>query len=374
VIGRVTDDGLVRVLDDGQVVAELPIALLTDEVPEYELAPGGPAGRQADPSARPAPCSVGSSPQDDMGGVLRRKLASPNLCSRRFAFRQYDSTVQANTVFGPGQAAAAVLRVDGTTKGLAVTTDCNPSFMQLDPRRGAQQAVAEAVRNLACVGATPVAVTDCLNFGNPEKPLVAWQLAEAVDGLAEACRLFEVPIVSGNVSLYNETAGRPIPPTPTIGMVGLLEDVSLAVPIGLREGAAIVLLGHPAHTHDGFPRFDLQHELRLARLLRLLIGQRLLLSAQDISDGGLVVALAECCFATGVGATVDDGLDVFSEDQGRAIVSCRSEDVDRVARLANQEDVPVMSIGNAGGARLQIGTTIDESIADLEAIWSAGLA
>jgi phosphoribosylformylglycinamidine synthase len=203
---------------------------------------------------------------------------------------------------------------------------------------------------------------------------VAWQLAEAVDGLAEACRLFEVPIVSGNVSLYNETAGRPIPPTPTIGMVGLLEDVSLAVPIGLREGAAIVLLGQPAHTHDGFPRFDLQHELRLARLLRLLIGQRLLLSAQDISDGGLVVALAECCFATGVGATVDDGLDVFSEDQGRAIVSCRSEDVDRVARLANQEDVPVMSIGNAGGARLQIGTTIDESIADLEAIWSAGLA
>ena len=359
VIGRVTDDGLVRVLDDCETVAELPIALLTDDVPEYELQPGPPAVVL---------------PHRDSPTDLRALLASPNLCSRRFAYRQYDSTVQANTVFGPGQAAAAVLRIDGTRKGLAVTTDCNPHYMLRDPRRGAQQAVAEAVRNLACVGATPVAVTDCLNFGNPEKPLVAWQLSEAVAGLAEACRLFDVPIVSGNVSLYNETAGRPIPPTPTIGMVGVIDDVSLAAPIGFRDKAVIVLLGLPAEGRPGFPRLDLQEERRLANLLRTLVGRRLLLSAQDVSDGGLAIALAECCFATGVGATISVETNLFSEDQGRAIVTCRPEDVDSVARLGNQEDVPVMTIGYAGGTRLEIGTAIDESVAGLEAIWAAGLA
>ncbi|TME30127.1 MAG: hypothetical protein E6I75_21035 [Chloroflexi bacterium] len=150
--------------------------------------------------------------------------------------------MQGNTVLGPGHA-AAVVRVEGTRKGLALTTDCNPRYMRIDPRRGAAQAVAEAARNIACVGAEPIAVTDCLNFGNPEKPTVAWQLTEAVEGMAEACRALCIPIVSGNVSLYNETGGRAIPPTPTIGMVGLLEDVSLAVPTGFRPGCALVLLG-----------------------------------------------------------------------------------------------------------------------------------
>src|SRR6202022_4522158 len=174
--------------------------------------------------------------------ALLRLLASPNLRSKKFAFRQYDSTVQANTVLGPG-GGAAVVRVEGTRKGLALTTDCNPRFTRLDPRQGAAQAVAEAARNLACVGAEPIAVTDCLNFGNPEKPGVAGQLTEAIGGLAEACRALDVPIVSGNVSLYNETAGRAIPPTPTVGMVGLLEDVSLAVSAGFAAGNSIVLLG-----------------------------------------------------------------------------------------------------------------------------------
>src|SRR5207245_1557560 len=178
--------------------------------------------------------------------------------------------------------AAAVVRVDGTHKGLAITTDCNPRFTRIDPRRGAAQAVAEAARNLACVGAEPIAVTDCLNFGNPEKPSVAWQLTEAVHGLAEACRRLDVPIVSGNVSLYNETAGRSIPPTPTVGMVGLLEDVSMAVPTAFSERSAVIVLGESPtgvsageYAGDGpVPNVDLAGELRLAQLLRALAGGR----------------------------------------------------------------------------------------------------
>src|SRR5205823_13409567 len=190
--------------------------------------------------------------------------------------RRTRATVQGNTVLGPGHA-AAVIRIEGTTKGIALTTDCNPRFMRAEPRRGAAQAVAEAARNLACVGAEPIAVTDCLNFGNPEKPLVAWQLTEAVHGLAEACRVLDVPIVSGNVSLYNEAAGRAIPPTPSVGMVGLLEDVALAVPTGFSSGNAIVLIGDPPTglgssecTPDSrdFPRFDLESEQRLGAVLR----------------------------------------------------------------------------------------------------------
>jgi phosphoribosylformylglycinamidine synthase len=300
-------------------------------------------------------------------------LASPNLCSRRFAFRQYDSTVQANTVFGPGEAAAAVLRVDGTSKALAMTTDCNPRYTQLDPRRGAMQAVAEAARNLACVGAVPVAVTDCLNFGNPEKPLVAWQLTEAVDGLAEACRAFDVPIVSGNVSLYNETAGKPIPPTPSVGMVGLIEDASLAVPTAFSADATIVLLGEPAlAASNGFPRFDLDAEVRLARLLRELIGKRLLLSAQDVSDGGLAIALAECCFARDVGAEVHKAGDLFAEDQGRAVVSCRPDLTSRVLDLAARHGVDARAIGSTGGDRFRLNDLVDEDVARLKAIWEAG--
>ncbi|MDQ3811560.1 MAG: phosphoribosylformylglycinamidine synthase subunit PurL [Chloroflexota bacterium] len=363
-IGQVTDDGRVRIREGRQVVADLPVPLLVDEVPAYELQP-----RAATRSVPAAP-----RPPSEPARRLRHLLGSPDLCSRRFAFRQYDSTVQANTIFGPGQAAAAVVRVDGTPKALAITTDCNPRLMQLDPRRGAAQAVAEAARNLACVGAEPVAVTDCLNFGNPEKPHVAWQLAEAVAGIASACRALDVPVVSGNVSLYNETAGRSIPPTPAIGMVGLVEDASLAVPIGFREGAAIVVLGEPplAPSERAFPRLDLDAEVRLGRLLRALVAQRLLLSAQDVSDGGLAVALAECAFATDVGASVDGPLEPFSEDQGRAVVSCEPGLLQQVLRMADGHGVAAAEIGRAGGDRLRLGD-VDEPLADLKAVWEAGL-
>jgi phosphoribosylformylglycinamidine synthase subunit PurL len=354
VIGRVTDDGLVRVLDSSERVAELPVKLLTDDVPAYELTPIKPAIERR---------------QATQYTSVRDMLRSPAHRSRRYAFRQYDSTVQGNTVFGPGNAAAAVIRVDGTNKGLAMTTDCNARYMQLDPYRGAQQAVAEAARNLACVGATPVAVTDCLNFGNPEKPGVAWQLTEAIHGLADACRALNVPIVSGNVSLYNETAGRAIPPTPAVGMVGLLDDVSSAVPLGFVEGCQVIVLGRSTTTKDAFPWLDLDDEQRLGNLLRALAASRLLSSAQDVSDGGLIMAVLECAFVHGVGATLELTDDVFSEDQGRAIVTC--VDPQKVLDMAHQHAVPATRVGTTGGTRLCISGMLDEDVSELRAIWEA---
>jgi phosphoribosylformylglycinamidine synthase II len=377
VIGRVTDDRQIRVQDGPETVVDLPIALLTDEVPAYDLSPVAPSI-----PAHGSPGGRGDSTVEHdsarLGAALLALLGSPNLRSRRFAFRQYDSTVQGNTVFGPGQGAAAVVRVEGTRKGLALTTDCNPRFMLLDPHRGAQQAVAEAARNLACVGATPIAVTDCLNFGNPEKPTVAWQLTEAIHGLAAACEALEVPIVSGNVSLYNETAGRPIPPTPAVGMVGLIEDVSLAVALAFRAESAVVLLGDAPTTlsageyapeSGAFPSFDVADERRLGDLLRALAAQRLLHSAQDVSDGGLAITLAECALAGNVGARVTltpaSEAALFSEDQARAVVTCAPEHVAEVLALAAQHSVPAQSVGHTGGDRLVVDQALDLPLSDL---------
>jgi phosphoribosylformylglycinamidine synthase subunit PurL len=374
------------VLDDGAAVAELPIALLTDEVPAYDLRPEPPAAAPLLAGDRPY-----SSDENELNGSrgagaeplsaaerLLELLASPNLRSRSFAFRQYDSTVQGNTVFGPGGGAAAVVRVDGTRKGLAFTTDCNPRYMRLDPRRGAMQAVAEAARNLACVGAEPIAVTDCLNFGNPEKPAVAWQLTEAIHGLAEACHVLGIPVVSGNVSLYNESAGRAIPPTPTIGMVGLLEEVGLAVPAGFTADSSVVLLGEPAAQsldEHAFPRFSLQAEQRLADLLRDLATRRLVRSAQDVADGGLGVALAECALIGGVGAQLtlsadqDPWIALFSEDQGRAVVTCGPDNLAVVLQMAARHGVPARAMGTTGGDCLHVEEALNLTLAALRDAW-----
>jgi phosphoribosylformylglycinamidine synthase len=260
--------------------------------------------------------------------------------------------------------------------------------MRVDPYRGAMQAVAEAARNLACVGAEPIAVTDCLNFGNPEKPNVAWQLTEAVQGLSEACRALDVPVVSGNVSLYNETAGRAIPPTPAVGMVGLIEDIETTVPLGFVDGSVIVLLGEPAASlgaseylhvilgdqEGAFPRLDMQAEKKLHGLLRAAAIERLLRSAQDISDGGLAQALCECAFVNGVGGRIDaaDEVELFSEDQGRALVTCWPEHLAPLLKLAQEHRVPAQAIGRTGGDRLRIGSTINASLADLRAAWEGG--
>jgi phosphoribosylformylglycinamidine synthase len=255
--------------------------------------------------------------------------------------------------------------------------------MRLDPRRGAAHAVAEAARNLACVGAAPIAVTDCLNFGNPEKPTVAWQLTQAIAGLAEACRALEVPIVSGNVSLYNEAAGRAIPPTPTVGMVGLLEDVGLVVRTAFTPGSAVVLLGDPPVSLGAseylpddrrFPRFELEAERRLQRLLRDLAASRLVRSAQDVADGGLAVALAECAMLGGCGAILrleHPSLEValFSEDQGRAVVTCALDVLETVMRRAEDHGVSASRLGSTGGDRLVVDDALDLSVDALRAAW-----
>jgi phosphoribosylformylglycinamidine synthase len=392
VVGRVTDDSMLRVLQAGQVVAELPIPLLVDEVPAYELH-----------GERPPRTTARSDPPSNAGtewtAELARLLRQPNLGSRAWAFGRYDSTVQANTVVGPG-GGAAVLRVDGTTAGLAITTDCNPRYTSIDPRRGAEQAIAEAARNLACAGARPLAVTDCLNFGNPEKPTVAWQLSEAVAGLAEACRAFDVPIVSGNVSLYNETAGQAIAPTPAVGMVGKLMNVEQAVRVGFRPDEAVVLLGAPARTWStgeyaglvdadsgAFPAFDLAAELRLSAVLVTLAERGLLRSAQDISDGGLAIALVESSFPHTTGVTVNREAwtsllsaagnsiptALFSEDQGRAVMSCRDTDLPSVLALAGANDVPALVLGRTGGRRLVIGPVVDGDVEALRQDWERAL-
>ncbi len=391
VIGQVVEEAAIRVRDRGEVVADLPIALLTDEVPAYELSPlggpgvvpeGRPSGGERVRSAAIQGSTHRSSDQHDFSGDLLRLLGSPNLRSRRFAYRQYDSTVQGNTALGPGHA-AAVVRVEGTTKGLAITTDCNPRFVRLDPRRGAAQAVAEAARNLACVGAEPIAVTDCLNFGNPEKPLVAWQLTEAVAGLAEACRGLGVPIVSGNVSLYNEAAGQAIPPTPTVGMVGLLDDVRRVVPTGFRPGHVVVVLGEDPTSvgasefrpdDETFPRFDLESERHLGALLRELASRRLVHSAQDVADGGLAVALAECALLGECGAILQlEGpsmeATLFSEDQGRAVVTCDVAAVDALVALAGEHHLQAHAVGRSGGDRLRVETALDVSLTQLRGAW-----
>ena len=389
VIGQVTSEPTIRVRDAGALVAELPIALLADEVPAYDLtASVAMADRACDASsggvsARHTEPSSDASRGRELNTKLLRLIASPNLRSRKFAYRQYDSTVQGNTVLGPGHA-AAVVRVEGTTQGLALTTDCNPRFCRIDPRRGAAQAVAEAARNLACVGAEPIAVTDCLNFGNPEKPHVAWQLTEAVAGLAEACTALNVPIVSGNVSLYNESAGQAIPPTPAVGMVGLLDDVTLVVPTRFTPGTTVVILGEPpralgaseyAPEFDAFPRFDLAAERRLGECLRALAARRLLRSAQDVADGGFAIAVAECALLGNCGATLrldgstDAEIMLFSEDQGRAVVTCDPAQAHHVVALAAEHGVPAIVAGTTGGHRLVIAPTVDLTVEALHRAW-----
>jgi phosphoribosylformylglycinamidine synthase len=330
-IGKVTDDGKLRVLDHGRVVAEIPAHAIAEEGPRYERPIAAPA--------LPA-CAAGPLFQFAAAGVgltenFRELLASPAIASKYWITEQYDSMVRTNTRFGPGASDAAVLRLKETERGLALSTDGNGRWCFLSPRLGATHAVAEAARNVACSGARPVAATNCLNFGNPEKPEVMWQFSEAVDGIAEACRALEIPITGGNVSFYNETLGKPIYPTPILGVLGVLEDADFAVGSAFdKEGDVIVLLdgsnaeilrsarddrvrqeefssSEYAKTVQGIvagvpPAIDLAAEKRLIECLVSLASAGLILSAHDVSDGGLAVTIAESCFASdGLSADVD---------------------------------------------------------------------
>jgi phosphoribosylformylglycinamidine synthase II len=390
-IGRVTDSGRIVLFFEGQIVADLPAAPLSDQAPVYDRP------RRAPPPAA-APRWPSEPEPSDYGECLKRLLACPNIAEKSWIWTQYDHMVGTNTVERPG-GDAALVRIKGTKKALALKSDVNPFFCALDPYRGAAIAVCEAARSIAATGSRPLAITDCLNFGNPEKPEVMWQFEAAVRGIADACRALEIPVVSGNVSFYNETDGRAIPPTPTIGMVGLLEDVAhrLRVPFA-QDGDAIAMLGQTrdelggteflrtirARDEGPCPELDLSAERRLVDLLVALAAHRKLTAARDLSDGGLAVALAECAMKGGLGAEIE--LDsrirpsalLFGESAARAVVTFQPKAEAAVRAVADQSGVPIQLIGRVGGERLKIAalgrTLIDEPVAALFDLWSTAFA
>jgi len=403
-IGQVTSDGLLRVRHHGELVAEIPNRALTDEAPVYRRPMEVPAyltdTQALDLEALARRPTVRSS-----SDALLALLGSPNIASKQWVFCQYDHMVQTNTAVLPGRG-AGVLRIKGTERALAMSLDGNSRYCYLDPRRGAMLAVAEAARNVACAGARPLGATNCLNFGNPERPPTMWQFAQAVEGIGEACRALSVPITGGNVSLYNETDGRPIFPTPILGVVGLIAHAERALDRRFRgSGDAIVLLG----THRGElggseylarihgliagrpPGLDLKAERALQALMVDLADQRLVRSAHDCSDGGLAVAIAECCFDTGgIGARVsleptavvrdlalDEAAILFGESASRIVVSTISDRLDAVLERGKAAGVPAQVIGQTGGDRLTLTVggrvAVDVLLAEAERVWSASI-
>ena len=392
VIGEFEAGGNVTCVDEGRVLTSTPIALLTDP-PQYEFDPPPPGWlaplQDADLSSVPLP---DASPSE----TLLRLLAAPNIACKRSVYRQYDHQVQTNTVVTPG-ADAAVLRLKGTARGIALTIDGNGRYCYLDPFAGTAIAVAEACRNLACVGAEPLAVTDCLNFGDPETPDIQFQLRQSVLGMKEACETFNVPVVSGNASLYNEARGRAVYPTPTIGALGLLDDVERhATSEFKRDGDRIVLLGAAAVDGDpadlggseylsvihdrveGRPRIDLRLELRVQNVCRSAVREGLLSSAHDCSDGGLAVAIAESAVRGSTGADITAGVTgrwdaaLFGEGQSRIVVSLPPENLRALAKLADEAGVPWTELGATGGDRIRISSLADVSLDAATDAWRNG--
>jgi phosphoribosylformylglycinamidine synthase len=392
VVGHVTDDRQFRILFAGAEVAQIPVAALTKEAPAYQRPAARPASQD---EAQQLDLAAVAEPRD-LGTTLKQLLAAPNIASKEWIYRQYDHYVRGNTVIAPG-ADAAVIRVKDTNKGLALTVDGNGRYCYLDPYVGGVIAVAEAARNLACVGARPIGLTDCLNFGSPENPAVMWQFAEVIHGMRDACLSLGVPVVSGNVSFYNETDGTPIYPTPTIGMVGLLDRVESAItPWFKSAGDLVLLLGRPREELGGSeylklihgqtrgtpPWIDLKIERAVQNCCREAIERGLLRSAHDVSDGGLAVALAECCIA---GAEKPLGLRMnahemnrgdaflFGESQSCIIVSLAEGKLGEVKELAARHSVPLHVIGVVGGNRFVIQNLVSLPLEELRAAWLGGL-
>jgi phosphoribosylformylglycinamidine synthase II len=379
-VGRVTNDGKMRVLQHGEVVAEIPNEALTDEAPLYKR----PLERWEPPVPREMLDRVKLSVSSDLTANLKRLLASPNICGKRWVWQQYDSMVQTNTVEGPGAGDGGVIRIKGSNRGLAMALDGNGRWCYLDPRLGAMHAVAEACRNVACSGATPVAATNCLNFGNPEKPHIMWQFSQVIDGMTKACEELEVPITGGNVSFYNETLGEGIYPTPVMGIVGIFEDVHKKATPDFREaGRTVVLLRatEPGDITDaesefgsseyakevlgslwGYPpELDLEQEAALQKAVIEMIQQGLPESVHDCSEGGLAVTLAESCFANGIGARVDlvsSGLPaefvLFGEDASRVVLSCDQTKLSRIKEVAGKYGLSLDPLGETVPGKLEI--------------------
>ncbi len=372
VVGQVTDDGTFRILEDGVLVAAIPALPLTEGCPTYER-----EGEEGEDVKRARNWNLAEflKPTGDLTPLFLDLLRSPNLVSKAWIYEQYDTTVRTNTVVGPG-GDAGVIRFRDSQRGLAATTDCNGRYCWLNPREGARAAVAEAARNLVCAGALPLAVTNNLNFGSPLKPNIYYQLREAVQGMAEACSLFETPVTGGNVSLFNETDGVAIYPTPVIGMIGTLDDVEAhhTTPGFKAPGDAILLLGENLEEIGGSeylysrhglvageaPRVDLLAERRLQHAVLAVIQRGLVRSAHDLSEGGLALALAECAVGGrqpfGISVTLDDDLPpvalFFGETQGRVLLSVAPENVTRTLEIVRDHGVlvrPVGTVGEPGG-------------------------
>jgi phosphoribosylformylglycinamidine synthase len=427
VIGQVRDDGRMRVAHNGEVVCDVPVKALTDEAPIYNR----PMLRSADiRSASASPARAQTSvereltedvradalnadrmsallPAPDYNRALLRLLSSPNLASKEWVYRQYDHMVRTNTAVLPG-ADAAVVRIKETRRALAISLDGNGRYCTANPREGAKLMVAEAARNVVCVGAQPIAITNCLNFASPERPEVMWSFSEVIDGIAEACRAFNTPVVSGNVSFYNETEGRGILPTPVIGMVGLMEDVKRVIQPGFKNAGdfiallgatrddlsiseyAAVIEGRSADQITGAGRvpvldLDLERAVQTACLRAAEAG--LLRSAHDCADGGLAVALAECCFSSlnreVFGADIDLTGDydlvtrLFSETPSRVIISFDESALGDIEETVAAAGCPMTLLGNVGSDRLRIESdgqeVIQLDVAEMESAWRSSL-
>ncbi len=386
-IGRVTDDGMMRVRTNGSVAAEIPAKPLAEEAPLYS--------REAKASTRKEVADLGALPKIDNHEALRKLLRDPTIASKNWVYRQYDHTVRTGTVVKPGSD-AAVFFVRYANKILAATSDCNSLYCALDPREGAKIAVAEAARNLTCSGAKPLAVTDNLNFGNPYKPENFWQLREAVEGAAQACRAFGTPVTGGNVSLYNESPAGVVDPTPTIGMVGLIEKEEHVTTQWFKNaGDKIVLVGKIGDELGGSrflkichgkkpgppPHVDLQHEIKIQNAVRKLIRAGLVKSAHDCSEGGLAVAIAESCFnpkqqfgaviKINAGETPATAL-LFNESQSRIVVSVAPENLEKTMSILREANVSFQQLGKVGGDQLRIQIVNEKlawPIADLYDDW-----
>jgi phosphoribosylformylglycinamidine synthase len=374
VVGRVTGDGILRVKDQGQVVAEIPAKALAEDGPKYER-PNAPPGYQEYLQA--LNLDALKEPKD-YTAVLLALLESPTIASKRWVYQQYDHMVRTNSMVRPGSD-AAVLRIKGTNKAVAITADCNGRYCVLHPYIGGMIAVAEAARNLVCSGAEPIGLTDCLNYGNPERPEVMWQFILSIEGIADACKALNVPVVSGNVSFYNETNGLNIYPTPILGMVGLIEQADKAMTQWFKQaGDAIILLGATRedlggteylrvvhHREQGEPPYlNLETETALHACVLKVIREGLVQSAHDCSDGGLAVALAECCVSAPenplgavvrlTGHTIRRDALLFGESQSRVILSVKPAQADKLLGIAKDLGVPAAKIGTVGGERLVI--------------------
>jgi phosphoribosylformylglycinamidine synthase len=401
VVGCVTGDGRMRVRCHGETVVDIPVDPVAASSPELDR----PTAEPPELRERQKLDVAALAPEEDLTGALEALLDSPDGGSKAWLYRQYDQLVQGNTLIGPGGDAALVRikREDGivTDKAVAMAVDCNPRWCVLDPYAGAVAAVAEAARNVACTGARPLALTNCLNFGNPEKPEIMWQFVEAVRGLGDAARALGTPVVSGNVSLYNETDGRPIHPTPVVGMVGLLEPWSRFARAHFREeGRPVVLLGETREELGASawlalrrgleagapPAVDLEAEAALQRLLARGVAEGWIETAHDVSTGGLAVALAECCFSDPGGTRVGVQLELadpirpdallFGESPGRVVAA--GAHADELLAAAAEQGVPARRIGTTGGDRLRIARAgglawIDVPVARLHELWARAI-